>query len=81
MHGVCLLGKGIRDGGNALSGESRHLKRRETCKERGNRPERPFRYAGVAHIIRSADSKMVETAALTDKEECGPKTTVLDLGD
>ena len=32
---VLRLGKGIRDGGNALSGESRHLRRGKTCKDKG----------------------------------------------
>jgi hypothetical protein len=40
----------IRDWGNVLSGESQHLRRGNTYKDRGNRPQPSFRYAGVAHL-------------------------------
>jgi len=48
---VLALRKGIRDGGNVLSGESQHLRKGETCKESGNKPQCSFRYAGVAHTV------------------------------
>ena len=40
----------IRERGNAPSGESRHLRRGKTCKERRNSPHRSLRYAGVTHV-------------------------------